>query len=306
MDNVPRLRVIRHNLVLRAKIIETVRFYFSGQGFLEVDTPSLTATPIPEANIEPVPSAGQYLGASPELHMKQLLGAGYGDIFQVSHSFRQAERGRLHNPEFTILEWYRVNVDYHALMADCEALLRRIAADLGIRSLVFQGHNIDLASAWPRVMVRQAYLRWAGWDPVEVLDHDRFDLDMVEKIEPGLREHSPVFLLDYPAAMASLARLKTGQPGVAERFELYAGGLELANGFTELTNAAEQRARFLAENERRKRTGRKSLAMPEALLAALPQMPDCAGCALGLDRLVMLFSDAASIDDVISFPGETA
>jgi lysyl-tRNA synthetase class 2 len=305
VDNIPRLRTIRRNLVVRAEIIKFIRLFFTSDGFLEVETPSLTPTPIPEANIEPVPSGIQYLGASPELHMKQLLGAGYGDIFQVCHSFRQAERGNLHNPEFTILEWYRVNSNYSALMDDCEKLLLGIAGHLGLlRTICYNGREIELATPWPRVTVRDAYLRWAAWDPVQYLDHNRFNMDMIDKIEPRLLGISPVFLVEYPSAMASLARLKPGQPSVAERFELYAGGLELANGFTELIDEAEQRARFLRENELRVSAGNRGLAMPESLLSALPFMPDCAGCALGVDRLVMLYCDALKIDDVMAFPAE--
>jgi lysyl-tRNA synthetase class 2 len=303
LDNIPRLRALRRNLIVRSKTFDAIRSFFTERNFLQVDTPSLTATPIPEANIEPFPAGNLFLGASPELHMKQLLGAGYGDIFQLCHSFRQAESGRLHNPEFSILEWYRARGSYLDLMTDCEGLIRYSAGQLGMTgSLTYQGQRINLGGPWPRITVRDAYLRWAGWDPLGRVDHDRFDIDMVEKVEPGLKGADPVFLVDYPAAMASLARLKPGQPGVAERFELYIGGLELANGFTELTDPAEQRARFAAENTRRAMAGRHALAVPEALLSALPSLPACAGCALGLDRLVMLFCNARSIDEVMAFP----
>lgn len=307
MDNIPHLRTIRRNLDARSKIVAAIRLFFSRRSFLEVDTPSLTSTPIPEANIELVPVGTLFLNASPEIHMKQLLGAGYGDIFQICHSFRHAERGRLHNPEFTILEWYRVKADYNLLMGDCESLLLFIADYLGRpHSLVYQGRPLALEPGWPRNTVRQAYQRWAGWDPVKFLDHDRFDMDMVDRVEPGLIGQTPVFLMDYPANMSSLARIKPDNPEVAERFELYAGGLELANGFTELTDGDEQRKRFGKENERRVAAGFQALPMPETFLSALQMMPQSAGCALGVDRLVMLFCDAANIDDVMPFPGERA
>lgn len=300
-----RLRAKRRRLEARARIIELIRRFFLDRDFLEVDTPLRTPTQAPEEHTDAVESEGWLLATSPELPMKRLLAAGYERIFQICRAFRGRERGALHVPEFTLLEWYRAHEDYDALMDDCEQLVAEVAAGLGIGgSVTYQGTSISFGSPWPRITVTDAFRKWAGWEPGPAPDPDRFTADMVSLVEPALVGGSPVFLADYPASMAALARLKPGNPTVAERFELYAGGLELANGFSELTDPMEQRERFEKANAERARQRRAVYPMPETFLEALETMPPSAGIALGIDRLVMLFTDAASIDDVVAFTWE--
>ncbi|MFA6464119.1 MAG: amino acid--tRNA ligase-related protein, partial [Desulfurivibrionaceae bacterium] len=208
-------------------------------------------------------------------------------------------------PEFTMLEWYAAQTDYRDLMEDCEALLRHLAASMGKDGVLeWQGRRIDLAPEWERITVAEAFRRYAPCTVEEALAQDRFDELLVEFVEPHLGMATPTFLCDYPAALGALARLSPTDPAVAERFELYVAGLELANGFSELVDPIEQRARFLAEQEVIRRQGRDSGPMPESFLAELEGMPQAAGIALGVDRLVMLFADADNIDQVVAFTSE--
>jgi elongation factor P--(R)-beta-lysine ligase len=304
-----RLAGLAGRLGQRAIIVREIRGFFEGEGFLEVETPIRIPAPAPEEHIDPEPSGGRFLAASPELQMKRLVASGaYERIFQISRCFRRGERGARHLPEFTMLEWYRAGAGIEALMADCEALIGRAAAAVGAFPIVsFQGRAVDLAPPWERREVSDAFARFAGWRPGGAPDAERFTRDLVDLVEPALPRARPVFLAGYPASMASLARLDPSDPERAERFELYAGGLELANGFAELTDAAEQRARFEeAVGERRDR-GATCPPLDERLLAALEiGLPPCAGIALGVDRLVMLLTGATSIDDVVAFPEGTA
>ena len=237
--------------------------------------------------------------------MKRLLAAGIPKIFQICKCFRKGERGDRHLPEFTMLEWYAAGSDYRDLMADCEALLRYLAAAMGKGGVLeWQGHRIDLGPEWERITVAVAFQRYAPCTVEEALAQDRFEEVLVEYVEPHLGMTTPTFLCDYPAALGALARLSPADPAVAERFELYVAGLELANGFSELVDPVEQRARFLAEQESIRQQGRDPGPMPEAFLAELGEMPPTAGIALGVDRLVMLFADADNIDQVVSFTPE--
>jgi lysyl-tRNA synthetase class 2 len=202
-----------------------------------------------------------------------------------------------------MLEWYRVGADYIQIIKDTEKLVLAIAARLGLGTIVrYQGKKIDLALPWPRITVREAFLNSAGWDPFVSLDSEKFDIDLVEKVIPCFDPKRPTVLLDYPAAMASLAKLRPGKPPVAERAEVFIGGLELANAYSELTDAAEQKKRFRQEIESIKKEGKRSPVMPRRFLKAMVNLPECGGNALGVDRLVMLFCDARSVDEVISFP----
>ncbi|NDY41867.1 EF-P lysine aminoacylase GenX [Dissulfurirhabdus thermomarina] len=297
----------RRRLILRAQVVEALRAWFRSRGFVEVQTPILVGAPAPEPEIDAFAVAGAgYLAPSPELAMKRLLAEGFDRIFQLGPVFRRGERGGRHLPEFTMLEWYRAGADYHALMADCEAVLPVAARAAGHpgTEVHFGGRVVDLAPPYPRLPVREAFRRLAGWEPGADPDPWRFDHDMVERVEPALDAGRPVFLVDYPASRAALARLKPGDPAVAERVELYAGGLELANGFSELTDPAEQRRRFARDRERRRRAGLDPYPMPEAFLEALGAVPACAGMALGVDRLLMLLLDCPEIDGVVAFaPG---
>ena len=274
------------NLKARAQVLRTIRAFFDGRGFVEVETSVRIPAPAPEPHIDCPASGDWFLRASPELQMKKLLAAGLPRIYQIGACFREGERGRRHAPEFTMLEWYRANADYTDIAADMEELARAVLWARG---------NAPLAFA--RLTVREAYRQWAGWDPVADWDQDRFDFDMATKIEPNLPK-GPLFLTDYPAPAASLARLKADDPRVAERWELYMDGMELANAFTELTDAAEQRRRFEAARAERRTLGEADYPLDEDFLSALARMPPAGGVALGVDRLVMLACGAASIDAV--------
>ena len=282
------------NLKIRARVLRTIRAFFDARGFVEVETPVRIAAPAPEPHIDCPASGDWFLRASPELQMKKLLAAGLPRIYQIGPCFREGEHGRRHSPEFTMLEWYRADADYNDIAADMEALVREVLRPRQSEALPMSG-GTDLP--FVRVTVREAYLKWAGWDPVADWDQDRFDFDMATKIEPNLPK-GPLFLTDYPAPAASLARLKADDPRVAERWELYMDGMELANAFTELTDPAEQRRRFEAARAERRALGEADYPLDEEFLSALARMPPAGGVALGVDRLVMLACGAASIDEV--------
>ncbi|MBQ6338400.1 MAG: EF-P lysine aminoacylase GenX [Kiritimatiellae bacterium] len=274
------------NLKVRAGVLRTIRAFFDARGFVEVETPTRIPAPAPEPHIDCPASGDWFLRASPELQMKKLLAAGLPRLYQIGPCFREGERGRRHSPEFTMLEWYRAEADYTDIARDMEELVRAILWARGSAPLPFA-----------RLTVREAYIRWAGWDPVEDWNQDRFDFDMATKIEPNLPK-GPLFLTDYPAPAASLARLRADDPRVAERWELYVDGMEIANAFTELTDSVEQRKRFEAARAERRVLGEADYPLDEDFLSALARMPPAGGVALGVDRLVMLACGAASIDEV--------
>lgn len=300
-----RLPRRRANMVLRSAVLGAIRDFFEARDFLEVETPLLIPAPAPEAHIDPVHAGEGYLQTSPELCMKRLLAAGCPRIFQICKCFRWRERGRRHLPEFTMLEWYFAGGDYRDMMADTEALLRTVftAVDRG-ETLSFQGRAIGVAAPWVRLPVARAFDRYASMPVQKALASGRFDELIGLEIEPRLGWEQPTFLFDYPAACGSLARLKPPDFLLSERFELYIGGLELCNGFTELTDPAEQRRRFATELDRRRRAGLPPMAMPEPFLDDLSRMPPAAGNALGIDRLLMLLADAEDIDAVVAFVPE--
>ena len=248
----------------RARVLREIRAFFDVRGFTEVETPVRIPAPAPEPHIDCPPSDDWFLRASPELQMKKLLAAGMERIYQIGPCFRAGEKGSRHSPEFTMLEWYRANADYSDIARDAEELLAE----------VLKRDHADVQ----RLTVREAYVRWAGWDPVETWDQDRFDFD--------------------PAPAASLARLKSDDPRVAERWELYVDGIELANAFTELIDPVEQRRRFELAREERRALGEADYPLDEEFLNALVQMPPSGGVALGVDRLVMLACGASSIAEV--------
>lgn len=297
-----RLAKIRTNLKRRAQIYDLARDFFRGRGFLEVETPTRVPAIAPEVNIVPEESSGWYLITSPELHMKRLLAAGYPRIFQISHCFRKGERGRLHNPEFSLLEWYRSDAGFQDVISDTEQLVTELANKLELGTRInYQGTGIDLSLPWPRLSVREAFMKNAGWDPVESYDSERFDHDMATLVLPKLESARPTVLVEYPAAAASLARLKLNDPKLAERAEVFIGGLELANAYSELTNSAEQRKRFEAEIQQIEREQGRKMKMPESFIEAVGYMPECGGIALGMERLVMLLCDAGNIEEVTAF-----
>ncbi len=284
-------------MAVRAAIRAAIRAFFCSRGFLEVETPVRIAAPAPEPYLDPEPAGDFFLRTSPELQMKRLLAAGYGKIFQMGPCFRQDEVGCRHRPEFCMLEWYRSSADYQDILGDTRALLLYVTCRIkGAFWFVYQGQRIDLKRSWCVWKVRQAFLDHAGWDPFLTFQADRFDLDMVAKIEPAFPMDRALILSDFPPERAALARCERG---AAQRWELYVGGMELANAYSELTCGVEQRQRFMQWHEQRKAAGKAELHQDELFLSALDNgMPTAGGIALGVDRLVMLLTDAAHIDEV--------
>jgi lysyl-tRNA synthetase class 2 len=314
----------------RAKIADAVREFFRSRGFVEVETPALQVSPGIEPHLRPFrteiaePFDGRrralYLHTSPEYAMKKLLAAGVERPFQIARVFRNGERSALHHPEFTMLEWYRAHEPYDAIMEDCIALLaaasdapyRRGGATCDPRAPVerltvaeaFAREGIDvLATAGDAARLGQEARR-IGVDPGATGEWDDvFFKIFLERIEPRLGQGRPTLLTEYPAAMAALARLSPGDPRVAERFELYVCGVELANGFGELTDADEQLRRFEADRAKRRALyGDAGPPIDAELVAALSHMPPASGVALGFDRLVMLATGAVRIEDVLWAP----
>jgi len=294
------------NLRTRSLVIHFIRDFFMGNNFLEVETPIRCPSIIPEAHIDPLLSESQYLQASPELFMKRLLSQNFEKIFQLCKCFRKNEQSPCHLPELTLLEWYATGATYLDLMDQCQSLLRQIAEGLGMgTTLAYQDYTIDLSLPFDRLTVEQAFNSFGSKSVSRALEDGNFDEIMGFEVEPCLGTKQPCILYDYPAQLASLARLKPGNKKLAQRFELYVAGIELANGFTELNDPVIQRQRFLLENQIRTDRGHSPLPLPEKFLADLKAMPDAAGIALGVDRLVMLFCDAATIDEVVAFPPES-
>ena len=286
-------------LVRRAGIVKAVRAFFDALGFVEVETDVRIAAPAPEEHIDcpevtAFPQAGTpvtYLRASPELQMKKLLAAGMEKIYQIGPCFREGERGSRHRSEFTMLEWYRKDADYRDIMRDMAELLALLT-----------GKDVS-ELGYAELGVREAYRHFAGWDPWEDWDGDRFDFDMATKIEPAIKEMGGiVFLKDYPVPAASLAKLggEDAQGRFAERWELSWDGLELANCFSELCDEREQRFRFERAKAARKLLGEADYPLDEDFFGCLPEIGRAAGVALGIDRLVMMLTGAKEISAVRS------
>lgn len=315
-------------LRLRAELLARIRAFFAARGVLEVETPMLSAAAITDPHLSsfattysgPGPRYGQtlYLHTSPEFPMKRLLAAGSGCIYQIARVFRDGEAGRRHNPEFTLLEWYRVGFDHHQLMDEVAELATALLND-----------RLSLAAPeW--LSYREAFERRLGLNPHQATVTELavcaqccgvsippgmpaeeanpwLDLLLTQRVEPDLGQGRLCFIYDYPASQAALARLRPGDPAVGERFELYLHGVELANGFHELGDAVEQRRRFTAENAARQAQGLPVMPVDERLLAALEAgLPDCAGVALGFDRLVMLAAGKTALAEALAFPFERA
>ncbi len=292
---------------MRAAFFRTIRSFFYQHGFLEVDTPIRHPLFIPESNITPIASEREYLQASPEICMKRLLAAGNSKIFQICHCFRKDERGRLHLEEFQMLEWYRTGADYHQLMIDCELLLRYLMESMAEMQVLNGGSyqplftGINLGGKWQRLTVADAFSRYSPIELNQALQSGSFDEILVECIESHLGFSSPTFLYDYPAELGSLARRKEGNHAVAERFELYINGVELANGFSELTDTDEQRARFVHEIAAIKASTGREVAMPDRFLADLENLDTAAGIAMGIDRLFMIAANHQNISEAVVF-----
>ncbi|MGE4061782.1 MAG: EF-P lysine aminoacylase EpmA [Rhodospirillaceae bacterium] len=330
----------------RRAAVKAVRAYFQAEGFIEVETPAIQVSPGVERHIRPIAlnlrepleprSSGRYLHTSPEFAMKKLLAGGMEKIVQLARVYRDGERSPLHEPEFTMLEWYRANADYRSMMDDCAALLRHVGKSVQ-RSLAHDGLMrrgtlaCDPAVSPVRMTVAEAFESYARIDLLATLDdpvgpapppgklraavrgqgihvsdsdtwEDIFFRVMLERIEPRLGAGAPTVLCEYPANLAALARRKAADRRVAERFELYACGVELANAYSELTDPIEQRARFEADRALHAQLYGTAPPVDEDLLAALTRLPPSAGCALGFDRMVMLATGADEIADVLWAP----
>ncbi|HKT17474.1 MAG TPA: EF-P lysine aminoacylase EpmA [Stellaceae bacterium] len=322
-------------LEARSRVLGATRAVFAARGFVEVETPVLQKSPGLDPHLQAFAtmlaapgeaSQPYFLHTSPEYAMKKLLVAGMPRIYQLAHCFRNAERGAAHSPEFSMLEWYRAGASYLDLVADCEALLRAA----GARLFTWRGRVCDPHEAWERLSVAEAFARFCGIDilatapdpaapsldllaaaarPLGIAPHagdhweDLFFRVFLAAIEPRLGIGAPTVLYDYPIAMAALARAKPGDMRLCERFELYCCGLELANAFGELTDAAEQRQRFMADQAKKRALYGEAYPVDEDFLAALERgLPESAGIALGFDRLVMLAAGANHIDEVLWAP----
>ncbi len=326
-------------LLARNRMTAAVRRWFADEGFIEVETPVLQVSPGNETHLHAFATelagpdgarAPRYLRTSPEFTAKKLIAAGEPRIFELARAFRNRERGIAHHPEFTMLEWYRAGAPYETLMDDCAALLATCAREGGTRSFTFRGMSCDPFAEPERLPVGAAFSRFAGFalDPflpepggappvaafaaaaraagIRVAPDDTwtdiFSRVLVARIEPELGRGRPTILMDYPAREAALARPKPGDPRLAERFELYACGLELANAFGELTDAVEQRRRLEAEMAEKQQLYGETYPIDADFLDALAAMPPTSGCALGFDRLAMLAADARRIEDVLWAP----
>lgn len=311
----------RHVLETRAELLRAARAFFAERGVMEVETPILSRARNSDPNIDSITAdttSPRYLRTSPEYSMKRLLAAGSGDIFELGRVFRRGERGRRHNPEFTMAEWYRVGTGYLELAGEVVEFIRHCARACGAPAL----------TDWPvrRVTYRDLCRETAGVDPFDTDEHELaalaaerglapgsldqnewLDLLMAEVIQPSLPGESFTIVHDYPPEQAALSRVRDDDPPVAERFEVFAGQHELANGYQELTDAAVQRARFEREQKLRKARGDNAAPIDENLLAALEHgLPECSGVALGVDRLLMLILNLDDIGMVLSFPYDRA
>lgn len=296
-------------LARRGEMLRSLRQFFYDYDFVEVETPLLSGEVIPELHIEPPRSGNQYLQASPELHMKQLVANGMPAIFQVTRSFRGDELGRLHNPEFTIVEWYRVGDDMLAGMQLLDKLCQSLLGTVEAKRTSYGEAFLTHVGLCPHASTPEQLASRTNELNLKVANNFRSDerdewLNLLLSfcVEPNLGTDQPEILFDYPASQAALAKTASNEQGieVAKRFELYWQGIELANGYDELTDAAELRRRLGLVNKQRVET---ALPLPESLLDAMEAgLPACAGCALGFDRLVMLACGADAISQVIAFP----
>ena len=328
----------RAGLLARGRIKAAIRRWFESEGFLEVETACLQVSPGNEAHLHAfatelrTDSGGRlprFLHTSPEFAMKKLLVAGETKIFSFAPVFRNRESGALHAPEFTMLEWYRVGENYETLWSDCDRMLKIAAEATGRTDWEFRGKACDITKTFDWTTLHQAFFQFVDIQLDDAFDGPDVDLDrmrklaerigvrvavddtwsdlfsriLVEKIEPWLGLYRPEMLCQYPTHEAALARPCPHDPRMAERFELYVCGVELANGFGELTDPAEQRRRFEAEMAEKERVYGERYPLDEDFLAALASMPPASGCALGFDRLVMLATGATSVEQVIWTPG---
>ena len=290
-------------VIIRSKLYKAIRDFFYQAGFTEVETPIRIPSPALEDFIDAEPSGLLFLRTSPELHMKRLLQRGMERIFQIGPCFRKGERGTLHCPEFSMLEWYLVDANYLDILQQTRKLLLFVCKKVfGSTKCNYQDMRIDFGSSAEEISVKEAFERFAQQDPISALKEDRFENLLIEKIEPNLGMRSPTFLIDYPIQCAGLSRKKKTNPEIAERWELYLGGLEIANAYSELTDAEDQLNRFEKCAQARAKRNQEIYPIDFEFISALKKgMPECAGCALGLDRLLMILTNSTSISQVRPF-----
>ena len=281
----------------RHKIIKKIREFFDKRGYLEVETPIRVRCPGIEPYIDALPAGeGFFLASSPELQMKRLLCSKVDRIYQITRAFRMEEEGHLHSPEFTMLEWYRAGTDYLGIMDETEELIRAVVEDADYKTVSWH-------FPFERIRVDDLYEKKAGWRPSQSWDEDRYFSDWAEKIEPFLYSLKGFFLIDFPAPISSLSRIKEENPLLCERFELFMNGIEIANAFTELTDYEENVSRFEKARMKRKEMGKDIYPVDEGFLRSLNSgIPDCGGIAVGIDRLLMAVLGLNNIDFVQTFP----
>lgn len=301
-------------MLTRASMHQTIRDYFNQQSVLEVETPLLCQHSVTDPYIDSLSSNHRWLQTSPEYAMKRLLCAGSGDIFQITKAFRADEAGHQHNPEFSMLEWYRLNFDHHQLMNDVERLVQTVL-DIGpFQRISYQACWLGLTNIDPLNTSTEALHAFANQQQLIFADeHAPQSVDdwlmaiMGLYIEPLLAPQGPTFIYDFPASQSALARIDPTNPQVAQRFELYINGIELANGFHELTDATQQQARFSANNEQRRALNKPTMTIDPYFITALQHgLPNCSGVALGLDRLLMIKTKASAIKQVLCYDWERA
>lgn len=319
-------------LKTRARLLSKLRAFFAEKDILEVQTPILSHAGNTDPSIETFVTQQHdslnkntqpsFLNTSPEFAMKRLLAAGYGSMYQITPVFRQDEQGKKHNPEFTLLEWYRIDFDHHALMGEVNALIRFVAEDFlklersqfySYQDAMLKFANVDPFKASNeelKAATVKAGIDVVGLDSAEQDETSRnhwLDLLMCQVVEKNIPLNCPVFIYDYPASQAALSKIRKGSPDVAERFELYINGIELANGFHELSDADEQAERFHQEQLQRKKCGQQGIPADHHLIDALKHgLPDCAGVAIGLERLLMVLTEVEHINEVLTFPFDRA
>ncbi len=309
---------LRRALRLRASAFALIRRFFVERDVLEVETPILSEAGNTEPNIDSFSthfsghanagSPERWLRTSPEHAMKRLLAAGLGDCYELGRVFRNGEAGRRHNPEFTMLEWYRVGWDHHRLIDETVALVQAALASCDRRGDVMKRSyrdwfiaELDLDPFTATIAQLRAPLADVRIDGGDLGRDDWLDLLITHRLQPSFPQGRISVIFDFPATQAALSRLRAGDPPLAERFELYLGPYELANGYHELNDAAEQRARFERDNARRRARGQREMPIDERLLAVLDALPDCAGVALGIERLLMCLAETDDIRDVLAF-----
>lgn len=301
---------ILERYLVREKVIDTIRAFFKKRGFREVFTPTLVPIPSIEPNLEVFKTSLEtsrglkrdgYLIMSPEFSIKKLLAVGIGNCFEIARCFRNKEEvSSLHSPEFTMLEWYRINADYTDIMRDFEDLFLKI---VGSSKLSYQGKIYNLSTPWPRISVAEAFKKFAKKDVLKVTDEDFYQI-FFNEVEPQIaKSKRPFFIYDYPISQASLSRPKKSDPRFAERFEVFLAGAELGNCFSELTDWREQKRRFELDQAERKRAGKSEYPIDDDLIEALKSgLPEVSGIAVGVDRLIMLAADTSEISDSLFFP----